>query len=363
MNNNTKIKPKEYISPVAIPPGETLKEIINEMEMSQKELAARLGISEKHLTQVINGKAEISRDLADKLEVVLGIHALFWLDLENEYRETLKKLNPPIIVDNEEAIAREIPYVELVKEGFVEATKKISEKVINLRQFFGVSNLNNIPKINVAYRKADNIKEKKYALAAWIRIAEIQSQNIVTQKFSKKKLIEAIPRIRYLTNEESGMFFTELVELLAECGIALVIANHLKGTGVHGVTFLNSKRNKLIIQLSVRGRFADKFWFTLFHEISHIVSDETGEFSYIDCDKETEKEMDKIAREILIPQERYIDFVENYNYSNLSVIRSFARQLGIHPCIVVGRLKYEGYLPYTTFINIAPKFCINKRVE
>lgn len=353
---NNKIKPKEYIAPIAIAPGETIKEILDEINMSQKELAARLDISEKHLTQVIKGKAEISRDLADKLETVLGIEAIFWLNLENEYRETLKKSTPPILLEYEEEIARVIPYSELSKQGFVESTKKIVEKVINLRSFFGITNLNNIPKVSVAYRKANNIKENKYALASWIRIAEIQSQNIETQKFNRRKLIETLPRIRELTKDSTGAFFKELVDILSDCGIALVIANHLSGTGVHGVTFLNSKRNKIIIQLSVRGKFADKFWFTLFHEISHIVSDETGEFSYIDCDEETEKEMDRIARDILIPQERYNEFLKNKNYNSYICIEEFANQINIHPCIVVGRLKYDGYIPYNRFVNVAPKF-------
>lgn len=361
MNNNEKIKPKQYVAPVAIAPGETLKDIIDEIDMSQKELAARLGISEKHLTQVINGKAEISRDLAEKLEMVLGIDAIFWLNLENEYRETLKKITPPVILENEEDIARIIPYAELAKQGFIETTKKIVEKVVNLRYFFGVSNLNNIPKVNAAYRRANNIKENKYALAAWIRIAEMQSQNIETDKFSRRKLIEALPRIREFTKDQTGGFFKELVELLASCGVALVIANHLPGTGVHGVTFLNSKRNKLIIQLSVRGKFADKFWFTLFHEISHIVSDETGKFSYIDCDEEIEKEMDRIAREILIPEERYHDFIKSNNVNNYSCIERFAEQIGIHPCIVLGRLKFDGHVPYSSFVNRVPKFEIAAR--
>lgn len=362
MNNNTKIKPKEYVAPVAIAPGETLKDILDEINMSQKELAARLDISEKHLTQVINGKAEISRDLADKLETVLGIDSIFWLNLENEYRETLKKIAPPTLLECEEEIARSIPYAELAKQGFVEATKKVVEKVVNLRNFFGITNLNNIPKVNAAYRKANNIKENKYALASWIRIAEIQSQYIETEKFNRRKLIEAIPRIRELSKDSTGGFLKEVVELLANCGVALVIANHLSGTGVHGVTFLNSKRNKLIIQLSVRGKFADKFWFTLFHEISHIVTDETGKFSYIDCDIDIENEMDRIARDILIPQERYIDFVNNRNINNYSCIEEFAEQINIHPCIVLGRLKYDKYLPYSSFVNKVPKFeIVNKK--
>ena len=79
---------------------------------------------------------------------------------------------------------------------------------------------------------------------------------------------------------------------------------------------------------------------------------------HIDCDEETEKEVDKLAREILIPQERYNYFIENCNYYNLNVIKNFAKDLGIHPCIIVGRLKYEKYLPYTSFTDIAPKFVI-----
>lgn len=63
------------------------------------------------------GKAEISRDLASKLEFVLGIEAFFWLKLENEYRDALKKVTPPNISTSEEAIARSIPYSELAKQG------------------------------------------------------------------------------------------------------------------------------------------------------------------------------------------------------------------------------------------------------
>lgn len=359
MSDNQKILPKEYLAPISIPPGETIKEIMDEMNMSQSELAIRLGTSQKHLSQVLNGKAEISRDLANKLEFVLGIESIFWLKLEDEYRESLKKITPPKISDNEELIAKDIPYSELAKQSFVKTTKKIEEKIINLRTFFGVSDLNFIPEVNAAFRKANIINEKKYALAAWIRIAEIQSKEIETEKFNRKKLIRALPRIRQLTQFDPDVFYKELVELLADCGIALVIANHLSGTGVHGVTFLNNKKNKLIIQLSVRRKYADTFWFTLFHEISHIVTDESEKFSYLDCDKETEKMIDKIAKDILIPKERYENFISRCNYNNYIMIQKFAKEIEIHPCIVIGRLQYDHYLSYSTFASYRPKFEIS----
>lgn len=358
MSDYKKVMPTEYISPIPIPPGETIKEVIDELDMSQKEFAERLGISEKHLSFVINGKAEISRDLAEKLEYVLGIESLFWLGLENEFRESLKKVTLPQINLNEEEIAKKIPYLELSKQGFVKETRKIYDKVVNLRSFFGVSDLNFIPKVNCAFRKANISNENYYALATWIRIAEIQGHKIETQKFNKKKLINSLDRIRSLTNSEPEEFYKELVILLSDCGIALVVANHLKGTGVHGVTFLNGKRNKLIIQLSVRRKYADTFWFTLFHEISHIISDENEEFCYIDCNEDVEEEMNLMARNILIPQDEYEKFVLEKGYYSYERIVTFSEKIGINPAIVIGRLQFDKYISYREYTDKKPKYRI-----
>lgn len=363
MSDKNKIMPKDYLAPIPIPPGETIKEIINELNMSQKELAVRLGTSTKHLSLVLNGKAEISREFASKLEHVLGIESLFWVQLENEYRESLKKITPPTISENEELIARGTPYAELAREGFVETTKKISEKILNLRTFFGVSDLNLIPEVNVAFRKANLANESEYALAAWIRIAEIQAKRINTEKFNRKKLIKALPRIRELTQFKAEFFYDELVDLLSSCGIALVFANHLKGTGVHGITFINSKKNKLIIQLSVRRKYADTFWFTLFHEIAHIVTDESESFLYLDYDEEAEKEIDRVAGEILIPKEQYEYFIENCNYKNYLVVEKFAKSIKIHPCIVIGRLQYDKFISYKNFVDKKPQFKIENKKQ
>ena len=55
MSKENFIKPKKYTAPIPIAPGETLKEFIDELEITHKEFSIRLGISEKHLSQLING--------------------------------------------------------------------------------------------------------------------------------------------------------------------------------------------------------------------------------------------------------------------------------------------------------------------
>lgn len=242
INKDEIVKPKAYLSPIAIPPGETIKEFIDELGMTQKEFAVRMGISEKHLTQILKGAVELTRDTAEKLEVILGIETNFWMNLENSYREALERLKEPKVQSGEEAITKEVPYSELVKGGWVPATRKTNEKIVNLRSFFAISNLTNLKNVNVAYRKANICNENKFALLSWIRIAELQARHIETEKFNRKKLIELIPEFRKLTLEEPSIFYPKLVNLCATAGIALVVSNHLKGTGVQGVTFLNSKK-------------------------------------------------------------------------------------------------------------------------
>ena len=68
-----------------IHPGETLQEFIEDRNMSQKELAIRCGVSEKHVSTVLNGKKDISPSFAKKLEYALGIDEIFWMILQEYY--------------------------------------------------------------------------------------------------------------------------------------------------------------------------------------------------------------------------------------------------------------------------------------
>ena len=76
---------------IATPPGATIKEQLNVRGMSQKEFAARMDMSEKHIRKLINGEAQLTPETAIKLEMVLGVPAKFWNNLEAIYREKIVK--------------------------------------------------------------------------------------------------------------------------------------------------------------------------------------------------------------------------------------------------------------------------------
>lgn len=76
---------------IATPPGTTIKEQLEDRGMTQKDFAARMGMSEKHISQLINGDVRLTPETAEKLEMVFGIPARFWNNLEAIYQEKLIK--------------------------------------------------------------------------------------------------------------------------------------------------------------------------------------------------------------------------------------------------------------------------------
>lgn len=76
-----------------LPPGETLREALESLEMSQSQLAQRTGMSTKHINQIIQGQAALTHDTAILLERTTGVPARFWNSLEAQYRDHLARKN------------------------------------------------------------------------------------------------------------------------------------------------------------------------------------------------------------------------------------------------------------------------------
>jgi len=351
----------DFTPAVAIPPGETLKENLEYLGMPQNELARRTGLSPKHINEIIKGKSAITEETALKLEYVLGIPASFWNNLESNYQETLARLKDDKELEEEYEIAKEIPYSHMSKYNWIENSKDEKARVKNLRSFFGVSSLRQVPLVfSGAFRKADGPNTSSYALAAWLRKGILLGNKIKTEPYNKQSLKKLIPRFRELTLRHPNEFYPEMVELCASCGIALVLVQHLPKTYACGATqWLTS--DKAVVQLSIRGARADIFWFTFFHEIAHILLQDKKEFHIQESNNNTcdEDEADERASNWLIPPSEYEAFVESDAYYNRSSIMSFSKKVGVHPCIVVGRLLHDNKIEYTKYSDLRPSFYIS----
>ena len=82
------VRSRSYI---AIPPGATIKEQLDDKGMSLKEFATKMGMSESYISKLINGDVQLTPKIAVKLEAVLGVPAKFWNNLEAIYRENIIK--------------------------------------------------------------------------------------------------------------------------------------------------------------------------------------------------------------------------------------------------------------------------------
>ena len=144
-------------SVIAVPPGATIHEQLEIRGMTQREFSQRMGLTEKHVSRLINGKVELTADVALRLESVLGVPASFWNKLEALYREQLARVKAENELEEDIKIAKKFPYSEMAKLEWVTATRKIEEKVESLRSFFEVARLGILDDLRVpgiAYRKA-----------------------------------------------------------------------------------------------------------------------------------------------------------------------------------------------------------------
>jgi len=330
---------------IAIPPGSTIREQLKTRCMSQKEFAQRMGMSEKHISHLINGKTELTHETALRLESVLGIQASFWNNMEALYREQITRVQEELALEQEEIIASKMPYSECAQLGWLQQTRIKTEKVHNLRKFFEVANLQILEHMQIygiAYRTAGASATGNYAKAIWAQKALIEARSIKTSLINKELLKDSLPQIRAMTMLDPEIFCGKLAALLADCGIALVFLPHLKGSFIHGATFIDG--NHIVLGLTVRGKYADKFWFSLFHELAHII---LGHITSNSKDvASSEVDADSFAQNVLIPSEQYDSFIAKNDF-NKSEIIYFASMVGIAPGIVSGRLQKEKRIPYS----------------
>ena len=332
---------KSY-SIIAIPPGATIKEQLEYRNISQKNFAVRMALSEKHISQLINGEVQLTHDVAERLEMVLGMPSSFWNNLEAIYRSNLIKIEAEKHMASELELSKKYPYNAMVKNKWIAPCKDEKERLINLRKFFEVTHLdiiNNddiIPRI--ACRRLRITEKANYALIAWTQKVRREARNIKTMPINIKALNKLLPEIRNLTCEDFISVRQKLLELLSTCGVAIVFLHHIGGSFLAGATF--KEHGKIIMGLTDRGKYSDIFWFNLFHEIGHILHKHIDKRDGTSDDDENTA--NEFARNILIPPREYKIFLDNnQNRITRDLIKKFADEIGIDIGIVIGRLQND----------------------
>lgn len=350
---------------MAVPPGETLLEALNDRNISQKELSDRTEISTKHLSHIVTGQAPITPETAQKLQKVLGIDAEYWLKLEATYRATLARQESSQSDEDEVELAKLYPYKELVKYGFIKSASSWALRVPILQEFFQVSSLRLVPNVySVAFRQQESCEPSQHAVAAWIQQGKIEAAKTIplVSEFSKDKLKSSIEQLRQLTLLEPAQFVPIAEKVCSDCGISLVFIPYFSKTYINGATMWYNNK-KAIVALTARGAWADIFWFTFFHELGHIFLGHSKKNTFINYEKSTcknteENDADNFSVNTLIPPKDYAKFVSIGRFSHSS-IRDFSSSISISQGIVAGRLAYEKRVSWAQISPLRERYAIN----
>lgn len=338
-----------YIPEIILPPGETLSERLEEIGMTQAELATRTGLSTKHVNQIIRGYAPITSETALRLEHATGIPARVWNNLEIAYRDYASRQEEEARFAQDIGWLAELPVRELIKRGHIK--KKPANSVAQLRevcQFFGVANraawevMWHKP---TAYRTSRAFASNPGAVAAWLRIGEIEAAELDCKPFNRTGLKGILAELRAMTCvSDPKKWFPKLVRMCADVGVAVVAEPEIPGARINGAARWLTP-DKALVQLSLRHKWSDIFWFTFFHEIGHLILHSKKDTFINDTGKHSgvEQEADGFASQLLIKRKHEAELGTLTTHAD---VKRFAKRIGVAPGIVVGRLQHEGRWPY-----------------
>src|SRR5579872_96673 len=348
----------KYEPDYAVAPGATLKEILDEKGISQTALAVRAGMTEKTVSQIINGVAPISYDSAEKFEMALGVPARFWNQRELAFREAQARIAATERLKADIAWLDEVPAAVLKERGFIPHESDKVSLVRLILKFFGVSSVE-------AWRKSCGNPAAQYCgekakdkhpgyVAAWLRMGDLQAEKMEVPPFNGDEFSRALADARKMTTLPADRWDKELPARCAVAGVAVVFTKEIPGSAVSGAVRWVTK-DKALIQLSLKFKSAPEVWLTFFHEAGHLllhgkrqmfvefgVNSGTGE----------EREANDFARDQLIPPEhaRWLPYLKTRKQ-----ICDFAQMIGVSPGVVVLRLQNDEFVYRSAFNDLKGK--------
>jgi len=291
------VKQKRHTShDLLIHPGETLAEIIEERGYSQKELAIRTGVSEKHISSVINGKSNITNEFAERLAIALNCDASFWINIQSNYDSELF-----YIEQNENITLEERKIANKIKKpienilGYKISDKQHNEDIHELRRVLGLNNLTILK--NISFNEKDRnllvnqtLSDIEIYIYQYLLEQKARGQNV--DEFDAERLKKRVTNIKKIMFEKNDNVIHLLQEELNESGIYFLVCEENK-IPIESITF-KTKTKRPLIALTYEENEKDKFWFDLFYEIGKIL---LRDFKQVKINNEMNKKLDKAANE------------------------------------------------------------------
>jgi HTH-type transcriptional regulator / antitoxin HigA len=338
----------------AFPVGEYLRDEIEARDWSVGEFATIIGRPVQALSEILNGKKDLTVETATEIAAATDTEASTWLNLQNRYKLWLQasvqgaKLSD---IERRARLSALVPMAELRKRGLIEAGDiDFEEKqVCNVLR---ISTTRQRPDFMLAARRTLEAEPLSAPQIAWLGFSRhVAAQAKLTRPFDIDALTELGATLtRTVTSIES---VETLPDRFADVGVRLIHFAAFKSGKIDGAAFEDDAGPVVVV--SARGFAMDKLIFTILHEVAHVVLRHTEESVAFDDDiaaepmTKQERDADRLAAEWVLPKPILIG-----RRVSRSEVEKFAAQVGVHPAMVVGRLHHDGIVPWTHLNGLVP---------
>jgi HTH-type transcriptional regulator / antitoxin HigA len=317
------------------------------------------------INEIISAKKSITPETARAFAQALGTSAQHWLELESTYRLGLleRRVHDEGHISRRSRLYAAAPINELLKRRWINATRAtaLDELEREVCRFLGVASLDERPEVRFVARKTRPNDPHTSAQVAWVRRVQAVASTLRVPYFDKTALGLLVGDIPRSSRTELGT--RQIPSLLAQVGIRFTVVEPLPNTRIDGAALWLTPSSP-VIAVTLRFDRVDAFWFTLMHELAHVLNDD-GQHTFLDTEligkspeptderTDVERRADESAAEWLIPQAQFDKFLRlRQGYLSRGAILAFAEALGIHPAIVVGRLQHLGLVPWSHHRNL-----------
>jgi HTH-type transcriptional regulator / antitoxin HigA len=327
-------------------PGDSLRLLMQRRCVAPSDLARRIEGGMVVVRGILDGSVAIDLDTAKTLSKAVGGTSNFWLKRQANYDLALERaVCRAEKYEADEWLGR-VPTPGAKSRGQLSDARR-REEIQRRIVFFNVANMAAWEirygrlRDYTRFRTSASFTSKEGAVVFWLRRGELEADLVATQSWSPDNLRDRVPQIRKLCRvSHPNRFLPKFKELCAEAGIALVVVAVPKGCHASGASRLVAP-NKAMILLSFRYRADDQFWFTVFHEIGHLLLH--GAQTFVDDentpDDKSEREANEFASSCIIPEARKAE-LERLPANRDAIIR-FSVSVGISPGLTVGQMQHR----------------------
>lgn len=329
--------------------GSFLKDYLEYNNISQSEFALRLGITQKHMNEILSGKQNITLTMAGTIERLTDIPASFIISVENK-RLLIKELLTKYESEEElkKIIKNEFCFNELKKNNWVlfKDETSVFQSCVDILNFLNVKDFDAFEKLKnyTLFKKTGNDYNK---LALWVAHCDKLVVNQKVGVYDSNKFNEVIHDL-IVESYKKDIDVNNITNILNKYGIFFVCEKALPGTKVRGCFKVKGKTPTIYVTKNYSVK--DSFYFELFHELGHCKSDYVMAQSktIIDGDEYREKRADEFAIKTMINDYDWKKII-NLNLNEQEILE-YSRNNKICMSFIVGRLAKEKYIKYNSVL-------------